>query len=444
MYDFANSAFATTVLSVVFNVYFVQRVVPPGGVRLFSAHVDGAALWGFLVSASMLTVFLVAPVLGALADRSGRKKAFLTAFWLLGCASSAALFFVRPGDVAAGAALFLLGNVGFAAGNIFYNAFLPSLADERSLGRVSGFGWAVGYLGGGLCLALDLFMIRSPETFGLTNVDFLPVRASLLSVGVWWFVFGLPLQFWLSEGASPRFHSTARESGGDPHPAGMFFLLRSAADELRAAFGRLAETARNLGRYRNLAWFLAAYLLYNDGIETIIVMASVFGAQALGMPQDDLVLCFLMIQGVAFVGALGFGWLADRLRHKTAIYMSLAVYAGVTLWAYHMTSAREFWALGVVVGLVLGGSQAASRSLMALLTPAEKSAEFFSFYGLTGKLTSAFGPLVFGVVSQTAGLRAGVLSLLVFFLAGGLLLIPVREPLPDASASERKSGETAV
>ncbi|HRY28832.1 MAG TPA: MFS transporter [Elusimicrobiota bacterium] len=407
MYDFANSAFATTVLAVVFNVYFVQRVVPAEGVRLLGATVPGTSLWGYTVSLSMLIIFVCSPVLGALADHAGRKKSFLALFWLAGCAASAGLFFVRPGDVRPAILLFLVANIGFAGGNVFYNAFLSEIAEPGRMGRVSGFGWAVGYLGGGLCLALNLWMIQSPQTFGLSSEDYLPVRATLLSVGVWWFVFGLPLMFVLRE----------RPGRATEHPAGL----------LRPAVLRLRETFQNLRRYKNLLTFLAAYLLYNDGIETIILMASVFGAQALGMAQNELILCFLMIQAVAFAGALFFGWLADRLSHKKSILCTLAVYGGVLLWAAAMRARWEFWILGAVVGVVLGGSQAASRSWMALLTPPEKSAEFFAFYGVVGKLTAVLGPLVFGVVSQVWGLRPGVLSLLVFFLAGGALLTRVRE-----------------
>jgi MFS transporter, UMF1 family len=419
LYDFANSAFATTVLSVVFNVYFARRIVPPEGVSVLGAQVPGASLWSYAVSASMLITFLMAPVLGTLADHSGRKKLFLTRFWLMGCAAAAGLFFMGPGDVWPAAALFIVANVGFAGANIFYNAFLPFLAPPARLGRLSGFGWAVGYAGGGLCLALNLAMIRAPQTFGLSPEGDLPVRATLLCVAVWWFVFGLPLQFWLRE-APP---AGAQEPG------------RWTAVAAR----RLAATWREVRLHRNLWKFLAAYLVYNDGIETIIVVSALFGAQALGMEQGELILCFLMIQGVALAGALLAGRLADRFRHKPVIFATLAAYTGVILWAYRMEAKSEFWVLGVVVGLVLGGSQAASRSLMALLTPAAKSAEFFSFFGLVGKLTAVLGPLVFGLAAQFWGLRNGVLSLLVFFAGGAALLCFVSEGEPLSSAKPAPS-----
>jgi UMF1 family MFS transporter len=408
MYDFANSAFATTILAVVFNVYFARRVVPPEGVLLFGRAVTGTALWGYVVSASMAVVLLLTPVLGAAADRAGRRKFFLGLFWAAGCAGSAGLFFAGPGRVWEASILFMLANVGFAGGLAFYNAMLSSLADEESLGRVSGFGWAVGYAGGGLCLLLNLFMIRSPAAFGIPASDDLPVRACFLTVGIWWFLFSLPLFLWVPE-APPD---------GPPERGSLF----------RLGWRRLAETGKDLGRYRNLLSFLAAYLVYNDGIETVILMASLVGAQLLGMGQDELVLCFLMIQGVALAGSLAFGWLSDRAGHRAALLAALAAFGAAVLWAaLCMDTVREFWMLGVVVGLVLGGSQAASRALMALLTPRAKSAEFFSFFGAVGKLTAVVGPLVFGAAAQAWGVRVGMLALLPFFAAGGLLLLRVRE-----------------
>jgi UMF1 family MFS transporter len=412
-YDFANSAFATTISAVIFNVYFVQQVVPPTGVVWGGMTIPGASLWSYTVSFSMFLVFLISPLLGAVADSTGSRKKFLAGFWLLGCLSTLGLFFVQPGDVALGAGLYILGNLGFSGSLAFYNSFLPSLCSPKTMGRVSGLGWAVGYAGGGLCLALNLWMIKSPETFGLSPENFLPVRTTFLTVGLWWFFFSLPFFRWV----------------GDVRPPGM--SPPGALACLSLGWKRLRDTVQNIRRYGNLLRFLAAYLVYNDGIETIILMASLVGAGLLGMSPDELVLCFLMIQGVAFVGALAFGWLADRIRHKPVLFIALALYGGCLLWAAQMSSPREFWILGVVVGLVLGGSQAASRSWMGLLTPPEKSAEFFSFFGVVGKLTAVLGPLVFGLITQVWGMRPGILSLMVFFALGALLLAFVKEEVID-------------
>ncbi|HMZ26299.1 MAG TPA: MFS transporter [Elusimicrobiota bacterium] len=407
-YDFANSAFATTTLAVVFNVYFAKSVVPPEGIRFLGAVLSGPALWSFTVSVSMFVMVLLAPLLGAVADLSGKRKSFLRFFWALGVLSSVGLFWVTPGRVALAVILFSLANMGFAGGNAFYNAYLPDLGPRQSLGAISGFGWAVGYIGGGLCLALDLALIQRPAWFGLSTDQFLPVRASLLSVGLWWGLFGFPI-----------FLFAPAETPGEG---------RSARAWARLGWSRLLDTARHLARYRNLMIFVLAYALYNDGIETVILTASVVGAELLGLSSGELIQCFLMIQGVAFLGSLLFGALADRWRHKTVILITLAVYTGVILWGARMTSRGEFWVLGVVLGLVLGGSQAASRSLMGLLTPPERSGEFFGFFGVVGKLTAVLGPLVFGLAAQAGGVRRGVLSLLVFFILGGTVLVFVKEP----------------
>jgi UMF1 family MFS transporter len=409
-YDFANSAFATTVLAVVFNVYFAQQVVPPEGARWFGRTVSGAALWSFVASFSMFILFFMAPLLGTIADLSGSKKKFLRFFWIMGSLASLGLFWVKPGSVMLAVLLFTLANMGFAGGNVFYNALLPTLGPRRALGGISGFGWAVGYVGGALCLALNLLMIQRPALFGFSTEHQFPVRAALFSVGIWWLVFGAPLLLPRSdEAAAPR---------------------RSLLSWTGLAWGRLWTTFRNVRSYKNLLLFILSYAVYNDGIETIILTASVVGAELLHMSPAELIQCFLMIQAVAFVGALGFGVLADRWRHKTVIGLTLIVYVGVVLWAARMTSRTEFWILGAVLGLVLGGSQAASRSFMGALTPPEQSGEFFGFYGVVGKLTAVAGPFVFGAVSQGAGLRYGILSLLVFFLVGGVILLFVEENAP--------------
>jgi len=408
MYDFANSAFATTVLAVVFNVYFVTRVVPPEGLFVFGLQIPGESLWAYTVSLSMFLIFAMAPVLGAMADYYGKKKVFLTIFWLIGCAATAGLFVVKPGDVWKGIFLFVMGNVGFAGGNVFYNGFLPHLGEREVMGRVSGFGWAVGYAGGGLCLALNLVMINFPGAFGLTAGDE-AVRACFLVVGLWWFLFGLPQLFWLKEEGASKIGEAKWKA-------------------LSIGCMRLWDTVRHFRRFSNLGKFLLAYLVYNDGIETIILMASIFGAQALGMAQNDLILCFLMIQGVAFLGSLLFGWSADRFRHKPTLFITLGIYVAVIIWAYVMQTRREFWVLGAIVGLILGGSQAASRSLMGILTPPQKSAEFFAFFSVVGKMTAVLGPLQFGLVTQFWGIRAGILSLLIYFVFGGALLMFVKEP----------------
>jgi UMF1 family MFS transporter len=392
---------------VVFNVYFAQRVVPPEGILIAGVVLRGPFLWSLAVALSTFVIFVLAPLLGAIADIAGRRKSFLAFFWALGALSTSALVFVSPGRVGLALALFGLANIGFAGGNIFYNAFLPALAPPERQGRLSGLGWAVGYLGSFLCLGLNLLLIRFPEKFHLPTAHDAPVRAGLLLVGLWWGLFGWPLLRW-----GPR------DRAAGPASLGTW---------ARRGWERLARTGRELGRHKNLWTFMAAFALYNDGIETVIVTASLVGAGLLGMSPGELILCFLMIQAVAFLGALVLGRAADRVGSRRVILATLAVYVGVLFKAYFLESKSEFWALGVVLGFVLGGSQAASRSLMSRLVPAGQSAEFFSFYGVVAKFTAIAGPLVFGAASQVWGLRAATLSLLPFFVLGGALLIFVRD-----------------
>ena len=410
LYDFANSGFAATVLAVVFNVYFAQRVVPPEGISIAGHVLRGPFLWGAAVALSTFVIFVLAPLLGAVADLAGRKKSFLAFFWTLGVLATSGLVFVTPGRVGLAMALFGLANIGFAGGNIFYNAFLPELAPPSRQGRVSGLGWAVGYLGSFLCLGLNLLLIRFPEKFFLSPANDEPVRAGLLAVGICWGLFGWPLLVW---GPRDRPLDT-----------------RSPGTWARRGWARLVRTGKDLGRHRNLLVFMGAFALYNDGIETLILTASLVGAGLLGMTPGELILCFLMIQAVAFAGALLLGRWADRVGSKRVILLTLAVYVGVLLKAYFLESKNEFWALGAVLGFVLGGSQAASRSLMSRLVPPGQTAEFFSFYGIVAKFTAIAGPLVFGVAAQAWGLRAATLSLLPFFVLGGALLTFVRDGAP--------------
>ena len=325
--------------------------------------------------------------------------------WIFSCA----LYFCAEGDWVSASIFFILANTGFASGNTFYNAFLNEISDASNVGRISGFGWALGYIGGGLLLAVNLAMIQNPSGFGLPAANHVPVRATFFSVGLWWLVFTVPFLLWVRDKKT-----------------------RAAPENFRlhvsAAFKNVAATFREIRRYRDVFKFQIAFLIYNDGIETLILMASIFGVQALGFSQADMIKCFLMIQAVAFFGALLFGHLADRLGHKRSIALTLWIYIAVSIWAVFIKTRAEFWVLGAVVGVVLGGSQSASRSLLVLLCPPEKNAEFFGFFALTGKLSTVIGPFVFALLSQLYSLRVAVGSLSVFFVVGLAVLSLVREP----------------
>jgi UMF1 family MFS transporter len=411
-YDFANSAFATTILAVIFNSYYAG-VVAGGrqGVFLLGLRVPGATVFTLFVSLGTILVALTAPVLAALSDIGGLKKRMLALHLGLGVISTAFLYTVGPGQWIWGGILFLIGQLGFAGGNVFYNAMLYDVADPEDYGKVSGLGWAWGYIGGGLLLALNLVMLRYPQWLGLSEGAF-SVQDCFLSVAVWWAVFSIPIF---------RGVRTSRGVQGKRFLPG----LRTAI----TALNRILPRLRKLPHFTR---FFIAFLLYNDGIETVIVMASIFASQELGFSNAELISFFLMIQGIAFFGSLFFGWLADRVGNRRSVLLSLLGWLIIVLWGWKLgifgDARREYWILGILAALVMGGSQAASRSLQAALIPPARSAEFFSFFGISGKFASAVGPLIFGAaVFLTGSLRAGILSLIIFFAAGAALLLFVNE-----------------
>ncbi len=400
MYDFANSAFATSVLSVIFSVYFTSVVVPHGGVVFFGMTIPGESVWSYIVSSVMLLVIFLAPLLGSIADRRGLKRRFLALWAGVGALATMMLVRATPDRLGSTVLLVFVAILGFEMSLVFYNAFLKDISGDANAGRVSGIGFALGYIGGALCLIINLMMINRPDWFGFDPADkTLAVRYGMLLVGAWWLVFSIPTLLWVKDAPSP-------------------------IDPLPAIHPR--ETIRWLKTNPALFRFLISYLIYEDGIQTVIVMASIFGAKALGMGASELAMCYLMIQFVAFVGALLCGRLADAWGHKNVVMASLALFSAVTVWAVFMTRPFEFWILGVFVGLVLGGSQAASRSLFSLMVRKERSSEFFALFSIVGKAAAFMGPLVFGVTAQFFGLRAGVASLLIFFIVGGLVLHGVK------------------
>ncbi|HIC89416.1 MAG TPA: MFS transporter [Anaerolineae bacterium] len=401
MYDWANSAFATTIMAAVLPPFFskVAGSTLPGNLA--------TVYWGYTATVAMLIIAVSAPILGAIADYTGSKKRFLAGFAIMGILFTIMLYFVSQGDWLKAIVFFILGNVGFAGSGIFYDSLLPHIARPDEIDQVSARGYALGYLGGGLLLALNLAWIMFPHTFGFPNAE-IATRASFVSVGVWWAVFSIPLFRLVPE--PPM--NTHQAPGLNPVVAG---------------FRRLLHTMREVRRYRQLALFIVAFWLYNDGIGTIIKMATIYGSE-IGIGQTDLIGALLMIQFVGVPFAFFFGYLARRLGTKPSILLGLAVYALISIGGYFMTVAWHFWLLAFLVGMVQGGTQALSRSLYGAMVPKSRSAEFFGFYNVSSKFAGIVGPFVFALVGQLTGSsRLSIVTLIFFFIAGSLLLTLVDE-----------------
>jgi len=407
-YDWAQSAAITVIGTAVFPVYFAQIVAtahPPAERTQLLALANGIAL---------VVVAALAPVLGAVADARPWKKRFLAGALGLGVIGCVALAHVAPGRVAWALAAFVLVMVGATGSFVFYEALLPHLAQGPDLDRVSGAGYALGYIGGGLLLAGDLLLLARPEWFGLAREPGLPIRLVFLSVAVWWLVFSVPL--W----------RRVPEPQAAPVPG---------AAPIATAWRRVRATAREIRRYPMAFLFLLAFFLYNDGIQTIIRLATAYGSE-LGLGRDALVGAVLLVQFVGVPFAFAFGSLGARWGPKRGILLALAVYVVVTAWGYRLRTATDFFVLAFLVATVQGGAQALSRSLFARLIPAERSGEFFGFYGVMEKFAGLLGPFLFAAaIELTGSSRRAILALIVLFAAGGLLLARV-----DVAGGARQAG----
>ncbi|MFN2195263.1 MAG: MFS transporter [Anaerolineales bacterium] len=399
MYDWANSAFGTTIMAAVLPVYYGRVAAANLPPNLATAY------WGYTNAAALFVIAALSPILGALADFTGSKKRFLTIFVLLGVTGSALLFFVQTGDWVMASLYFMLGNLGFSGSLVFYDALLPHIAAPDELDQVSARGYAMGYIGGGTLLAINLAMIQLAPA----SQTALMTRLSFLSVAVWWFVFTLPLWRYVSE---PPRQIRTDEAGVAP---------------LRASLRRLGRTFREIGKYRQLSKTILAFWLYSNGIGTIIVMAGIYGAE-LNFGETTIIGTLLMVQFAAIPFALLFGRLGRRYGTIRMILISLVIFVLVTIGGYFMRAELHFWLLGLGLSTVLGGSQALSRALVGRMVPKSMSAEFFSFFSISEKIAGTVGPLIFGLVTQlTGGGRLGVISLIVFFVLGGLVLMQVDE-----------------
>ncbi len=408
-YDWANSAFSTTVIAGFFPIFFKSY----WGSGLPATE---STRWlGYSLSVSALLVALIGPFLGAMADQAGTKKRSLVIFTALGTASTAGLAFVGEGNWQLAAILYVLATIGFLCSIIFYDSLLVGITDEKSVDVVSARGYALGYLGGGILFAVNAFAASSPETFGLSGkVE--AVKLAFLTVAVWWAVFSIPLLLFVPE-----------PPGGQP----MKFV-----EGVRRGFGQLRRTFEGIRRIRMALLFLLAYWFYIDGVDTVIGMAGDFG-KAVGFPDEVLITGLLMVQFVAFPFAILMGKLGGWWGPRKAILLCLFIYALVTVFGSGITTepvsvfgfqTNQFYVLAIAVATVQGGVQALSRSFFARLIPSDRAAEFFGFYNMLGKFAAIIGPfLVATVVTATGDSRAGIQAILVLFLIGGAILLFVND-----------------
>lgn len=401
LYDWANSAFATTVMAGFFPVFFKQ---------FWNAGVEASVSTfrlGLTNGLASLAIALLAPILGTIADRGGTRLKLLAMATVLGAAATGGLYLAGEGQWLLAALLYATASLGFWSGITFYDSLILDVAESKAeLDLISAYGFALGYIGGGLLFAVNVLMTLQPGWFGLASAGE-AVRLSFVTVAAWWLLFSVPVFLFVQEQRPAR-------------PLGF-------AAATRAAFAEIRQTVTHLRRYRPLAWFLLAYWLYIDGVNTVIKMAVDYGL-SLGFPQESLIVALLLTQFVAFPAALAFGWVGTRIGAVNGIFIAIAVYCLATVGAYFMDSAAHFYALAVAIGLVQGGIQSLSRSYFGSLVPPGRQGEFFGFYNMMGKFAAVLGPLLVGLTALATGsTRAGILSVLLLFVGGALLLWRARK-----------------
>lgn len=395
LYDFANSAFTTLVVTFIFGEFFTRAIADD--------PIRGAILWTRAINVSAVLVALTTPVLGAIADYSGRKKLFLLATTAQCVVFTALLFFAGPGDPFLALAFFVVANVGFEAGQVFYNGFLPELSTPRDSGRISGLGQGLGYVGGLAALGVAFGLVA-----WLPEDEFLNVRSTNLLVAVWYALFSLPIFLRLRERAER--HSAP---------------LRTQIEE---GFRRVRATFRQLPVFREAAKLLLARLVYNDGLVTIFAFAAIYASATFGMETAEIIRLALALNVAAGVGALAFGPVNDRIGGKKTIVITLIVLIAASMFGAAARTRAEFWAAGLLIGLMIGPNQAASRSLLGNFVPRAKQGEFFGFYAFSGRLSAVIGPFVYGLILMLTGdHRLAMTSIVLFFLVGLIVLAFVDE-----------------
>jgi UMF1 family MFS transporter len=381
-YDFANSAYTTVIVTVVFSVYFVE-VVNEG-------RPGGLALWSSMLALSQAVVIVLSPALGALADVMARKKAFLAGTAVVCCVATGLLWFTGPGTVALACALVVAANIAFSLGENFCASFLPEISTPANAGWISALGWGLGYCGGLLSLVLALVLVKTMPESG--------ARASFLMTAMFFALGAVPTMVLLRERAVAQ-----------PGEAGRV---------VRAAFRRLGETFHEVRRHRRLAWFFVAFFFFISGLSSVFAFAAIVASRQFGFGQTEVIGLFAALQVTATLGALGLGWLQDRWGARLVLVLSLLGWVAVSFGAAWATGKPAFWVIGCVAGLVMGSTQSASRALISILTPEGRSGEIFGFWGFFGKLAAVVGPLVYGAVAEATSLATASLVNAVFFVVG--------------------------
>lgn len=396
LFDFANTSFSVIIVTVVFSKYFSNQVA--GGQNW---------IWGLAVSISMVIAAFLSPPLGAIADVSRNRKRFLLMFTLLSVICTLLMFYVEKGDIFLGFTLFIFANIGFEAGLVFYDAFLPNLTEKKNFGRVSGYGFAMGYVGALAVLLIVMFML--PESSSPDYYYY--IRLTFVVAAIFFFVFSVPLFLFIREPQTSQVIKT---------------------DLIRNGIKKSFETLKNIffrKRYPSVSKFLFAFFLYNDAIITIIAFASIFASNILNMSDEQVIIFFVIVQSTAIAGSFIFGIVSDHIGPKKTISITLIIWIIVVIGAFFVQTVSEFYFVGLLAGLAIGSSQSCSRSLMALLTPKEREAEFFGFYdGLFGKSSAVVGPLIYGIVSDISNERFAALAIGVFFVVGLFVLQKVIVP----------------
>ncbi len=409
-YDWGNSAFSTTVVTLFLGPYLTSLAKIAAGadgrIHPFGLSIEPRALWSYLIALSVILQVLCLPLVGAIADYARRKREMLGGLALVGVVATCLMIFMEGENYLLGAGLFLVANLMFGASIVVYNSFLPDISTPEERDSVSSIGWGFGYLGGGVLLALNLYLYGNAEKFGLS--EGMAVRISLCSAGIWWGIFTVPALLGLRNSLASR-------------------SLPLGENYLSVGIKQVGTLLRDIRLYPQALLFLIAFLLYNDGIQTVIALASQFGSDQLGMSMASLTKAILMVQFVAFFGAMGFNFLSKWIGAKNSVAISLMIWTLTLIYIWlAVKTESEFFILAFIIGIVMGGSQALSRSLFSQLIPKGREAEYFSLYEISDKGTSWISPLVFALALELTGnYRVAILSLIVFFIGGLIVLLRV-------------------